>query len=105
MRVIDRSEPTPEVPPAEALGGTGGRLLDPIDRNSEILFGLFMVLTFTGTLSVATAVRQDVRTMLIAAIGCNAAWSHCAGASRWRIGAVMVLLGAVIQAVVIALGG
>ena len=52
----------------------GGRLLDPIDRNSEILFGLFMVLTFTGTLSVATAGREDVKVMLVAAIGCNIAW-------------------------------
>ena len=51
-----------------------GRILDPIDRNAEVLFGLFMVLTFTGTLSVATAGRDDVRTMLIAAIGCNTAW-------------------------------
>jgi len=49
-------------------------LLDPIDRNSEILFGLFMVLTFTGTLSVASAGQEEVRTMLLAAIGCNAAW-------------------------------
>jgi hypothetical protein len=49
-------------------------VLDPIDRNSEVLFGLFMVLTFTGTLSVTSAGRDDVRTMLIAAIGCNTAW-------------------------------
>ncbi len=50
------------------------RVLDPIDRYSELLFGLFMVLTFTGTLSVAGAGRDDVSTMLAAAIGCNAAW-------------------------------
>ena len=50
------------------------RVLDPIDRNSEILFGLFMVLTFTGTLSVATAGREDVGAMLLAALGCNTAW-------------------------------
>lgn len=56
-----------------------GRVLDPIDRNSEILFGLFMVLSFTGTLSVVTAGRDDVRTMLIAAIGCNAAWGFVDG--------------------------
>jgi len=56
-----------------------GRILDPIDRNSEILFGLFMVLSFTGTLSVATAGRADVRTMMIAAIGCNAAWGFVDG--------------------------
>jgi len=55
------------------------RLLDPIDRNSEILFGLFMVLTFTGTLSVATAGRDDVKLMLVAAIGCNVAWGFVDG--------------------------
>jgi VIT1/CCC1 family predicted Fe2+/Mn2+ transporter len=33
-----------------------------------------MCLTFTGTMSVATAGREEVRTMLIAAIGCNTAW-------------------------------
>jgi hypothetical protein len=50
------------------------RVLDPIDRVSEVLFGLIMVLTFTGSLSVAEAGREDVRTMLIGALGCNLAW-------------------------------
>ena len=50
------------------------RVLDPIDRISEVLFGLIMVLTFTGSLSVAEAGRDDVRTMLIGALGCNLAW-------------------------------
>ena len=39
-----------------------------------MLFGLIMVLTFTGSLSVAEAGREDVRTMLIGALGCNIAW-------------------------------
>jgi hypothetical protein len=50
------------------------RVLDPIDRVSEVLFGLIMVLTFTGSLSVAEAGRDDVRLMLIGALGCNVAW-------------------------------
>ena len=50
------------------------RILDPIDRISELLFGLIMVLTFTGSLSVVGAGRDDVRTMLISAFGCNLAW-------------------------------
>jgi hypothetical protein len=50
------------------------RALDPIDRLSEVLFGLIMVLTFTGSLSVAEAGREDVRTMLVGALGCNLAW-------------------------------
>jgi hypothetical protein len=54
-------------------------VLDPIDRISEILFGLFMVLTFTGTLSVASAGTEEVRTMLLAAIGCNIAWGFVDG--------------------------
>ena len=34
------------------------RVLDPIDRVSEVLFGLIMVLTFTGSLSIAEAGRD-----------------------------------------------
>ena len=50
------------------------RVLDPIDRVTEVLFGLIMVLTFTGSLDVAEAGREDVRVMLIGALGCNIAW-------------------------------
>jgi VIT1/CCC1 family predicted Fe2+/Mn2+ transporter len=50
------------------------RLLEPIERFSEILFGLIMALTITGSLSAATSGRQEVRTMLIGALGCNLAW-------------------------------
>lgn len=53
---------------------TSKRLLEPIDRISEIWFGLIMVLTFTCSLSVKAAGQQEVRTMLIDAIGCNIAW-------------------------------
>src|SRR5262245_36810528 len=49
-------------------------VLEPHERISEVLFGLIMVLTFTGSLSVAEAGRDDVRTMLIGALGCNIAW-------------------------------
>lgn len=51
------------------------RVLEPIDRVSEVLFGLIMVLTFTGSLSVVDAGRDDVRAMLIGALGCNLAWA------------------------------
>ena len=50
------------------------RVLEPYDRVSEVLFGLIMVLTFTGSLSIADARRKDIRTMLIGALGCNLAW-------------------------------
>jgi hypothetical protein len=58
------------VPPTESPD----RILDPMDRISEVLFGLIMVLTFTCTLGVATASDIQVRTMLLAALGCNLAW-------------------------------
>jgi hypothetical protein len=50
------------------------RALEPIDRLSEVLFGRIMVLTFTGSLSVYEVGREDVRTMLVGAPGCNLAW-------------------------------
>jgi hypothetical protein len=50
------------------------RVLDPTERFSEILFGLIMVLTFTGSLSASSSGRNEVRTMLIGALGCNLAW-------------------------------
>ena len=52
----------------------GEPLLSPVDRISEILFGLFMALTFTGAVSVAGPGQEEVRTLFIAALGCNLAW-------------------------------
>ena len=53
---------------------TRTRVVDPPQRVAEVLFGLIMVLTFTCSLSIAEAGRDDVRTMLIGALGCNLAW-------------------------------
>lgn len=50
------------------------RVLDPVERVSEVLFGLIMVLTFTGSISIAESGREDIRTILVAALGCNVAW-------------------------------
>jgi hypothetical protein len=51
-----------------------GAVLNPVDRISEVLFGLIMVLTFTGAISVATDGREEIRELLWAALGCNVAW-------------------------------
>jgi VIT1/CCC1 family predicted Fe2+/Mn2+ transporter len=48
--------------------------LDPPERISEVLFGLIMVLTFTGSISVSTTGKQEIRELLWAALGCNLAW-------------------------------
>ena len=60
------------------MGNDGWRsshsILDPIDRVSEVLFGLIMVLTSTHTVSVVSAGRPEIRTMILAALGCNLAW-------------------------------
>src|SRR4051812_21217906 len=50
------------------------RLLNPVDRISEILFGLIMALSFTCTKRNAHVDRTDVRDELFAAIGCNTSW-------------------------------
>lgn len=50
------------------------RVLEPGDRFGEVIFGLIMVLTFTGSISVATSGRQEIREILIGALGCNLAW-------------------------------
>ena len=63
------SQPFPRLPATRSE-----RILDPVARISEVLFGLIMALTFTGTLSAATAGRQDIRALLVGMIGCNLAW-------------------------------
>lgn len=73
-------------PPRARLPRPFRRVLDPADRASEMLFGLIMVLTFTSAMSVAGTAQDDVRAMLVGAIGCNTAWGI--------IDAMMYLLGA-----------
>ena len=58
-------------PPAEAMRE---RVLNPLDRVSELLFGLFMALTFVGAVSVADSGRAQIQEMFAAALGCNLAW-------------------------------
>jgi hypothetical protein len=81
----------------EAIGEEPPRLLDPLDRISEVLFGLIMAVTIVGSLSIATAGQAEVRTVLIAALGCNIAWGlvdavmyvvrGAAGRARlWKLG-------------------
>ncbi len=65
---------------------TSRRVLDPVSRASEILFGLIMVLTFTCPSAATEGARADVRAVLIGLLGCNLAWAI--------IDAVMYLMGA-----------
>jgi hypothetical protein len=55
-------------------GQAGGGVLDPVERLSEILFGLIMALTFTGTIHAAEGGQEEIRATLAGAIGCNIAW-------------------------------
>jgi VIT family len=50
------------------------KVLDPMERISETLFGLIMALTFICSLGVATGADISIQTMLIGALGCNLAW-------------------------------
>ena len=58
----------------EAPAKSSRHPLEPMERISEVLFGLIMVLTYTCSFSVAGAGREEVRTMLVGALGCNLAW-------------------------------
>lgn len=64
-------------------------VLDLPDRLSEVIFGLIMALTFTGSISVAEDGHAEIRTLLIGAIGCNAAWG--------LVDAVMYLLNTLLE--------
>ncbi|HEF4760949.1 TPA: hypothetical protein SAN82_003396 [Pseudomonas putida] len=65
------------------------RVLDPVDRVTEVIFGLLMAMTFTGTISVVTSDQEAERVMMLAALGCNLAWGLA--------DAVMYLLRTVIE--------
>lgn len=65
------------------------RVLDPMERTEEILFGVIMAISFTGTIAVATAGRDDVTPVLYAAIGCNIAWGI--------VDAVMYVIGSLVE--------
>ena len=49
-------------------------VLEVSERIAEMLFGVIMFLTITGSLRVASAGPDDVHTMLVNALGCNLAW-------------------------------
>lgn len=61
-------------PVRESTPPPSRRVLEPVERISEILFGLIMALTFTGSFSAASSGEAEVREMLLGAIGCNLAW-------------------------------
>ena len=49
-------------------------VLSPVDRVSEVLFGLFMALTFVGAVSVAETGPEQIHELFVTAVGCNLAW-------------------------------
>ena len=75
--------------PPEPLLEHSRRVLSPLERFGETVFGLIMVLTITGSLSVAEAGHLEIRTMLVGAVGCNLAWGI--------VDAVMYLLGVLLE--------
>jgi VIT1/CCC1 family predicted Fe2+/Mn2+ transporter len=64
-------------------------VLDPIERVSEVVFGVLMAMSITGSVSVAGAGEGEIRTMLVAALGCNLAWG--------LTDAVMYLVGTAVE--------
>jgi hypothetical protein len=54
-----------------------------MERISEILFGLVMVLTITCSFSVGGGGRTEVHQMFIGALGCNVAWGVIDAVLYW----------------------
>ena len=75
--------------------GRTDRILEPVERLSEILFGLIMALTVTGAVSVATADRLQVRAMVVAALGCNIAWGIIASMYMGNVALVIMNIAAI----------
>ena len=65
------------------------RILDPLARVSEILFGVIMALTFTSTVNAASGGNADLGALLYAALGSNFAWG--------LVDAVMFLMSALTE--------
>jgi VIT1/CCC1 family predicted Fe2+/Mn2+ transporter len=64
-------------------------VLDPVDRFSEMLYGLLIALSITGSISVGAGGARDVRLLLVAALGANVAWGI--------VDAVMYVMGRVLR--------
>lgn len=56
------------------MSASDGSVLSPIDRLTEVLYGILLMLTFTGTLRVVSQDEGDVSATLWAAVGCSLAW-------------------------------
>ncbi len=77
------SEPTSGAPTATASATTSATsqvpapsylILTPVERVTEVMYGILMATSITGSISVATARQHEIWTMLVAALGCNIAW-------------------------------
>src|SRR3982751_2972476 len=66
---IEKPDPNKEGFPTADLA-----VLNPVDRVSEMLFGLLMALTFIGAVSAAESGNEQIRTLFTTALGCNLAW-------------------------------
>jgi len=67
--IVDKPDPGREGAAASDLA-----VLNPVDRVSEMLFGLLMALTFIGAVSAAESGNEQIRTLFTTALGCNLAW-------------------------------
>jgi hypothetical protein len=66
---FDKPDPNKDGAPASDLA-----VLNPVDRVSEMLFGLLMALTFVGAVSAAESGDEQIRTLFTTSLGCNLAW-------------------------------
>jgi hypothetical protein len=66
---IDEPDPVKGRPAVTDLA-----VLNPVDRVSEMLFGLLMALTFVGAVSAADSGNEQIHVLFTTSLGCNLAW-------------------------------
>jgi hypothetical protein len=68
--IVDKPDPDKQ----RAAAAADLAVLSPVDRVSEMLFGLLMALTFIGAVSAAESGNEQIHTLFTTALGCNLAW-------------------------------
>jgi hypothetical protein len=72
---LTTAESRPDTEPPPGTPSFFAKYIEPSDVLGECMFGLIMVLTFTLGAGIALGEGEEtVRTLLIAALGCNLAW-------------------------------
>jgi VIT1/CCC1 family predicted Fe2+/Mn2+ transporter len=81
------------------------RVLDPMERISETLFGLIMAIPFIFLSDAKFALRVSYAVAIVMLFCCGSAFGYHSGLRPWAAGLSMVAVGGALVSVAVALGG